>query len=148
MMNSVVLFSLVAAGLGLALWGLYLMIWGMASRRWPSTEGKVIESEIRDYHEPSNYGYTFHVKYRFSARGTTQVGTRLQFGLGSYLTKEVAEQLAERYAVGSRIPVFYHPTKDAAVLERGFTRPTYFLLVAGLFVAVVGGLMASGHGGR
>jgi hypothetical protein len=141
--NAMIHFCLLAASVGLSLWGLSLMIWGMASRHWPCTQGEIIESEIRDYNEPSNYGYTFHVKYRFSAHGTTHVGTRIQYGLGSYLTKEAADALAERFAVGALIPVYHHPTMVAAVLERGFTRPTFFLLGVGLFLSLV-----VGYGGR
>lgn|GEM_PF-1608462 len=141
-MDSVAFLFLVAAGLVLV--ALYPMMRGLATHRWPSTEGEVVESEVRDYNERSGYCCTFHVKYRFVAHGGTHVGTRLRFGLGSYLTQEAAEALAERYAVGNRITVFHHPTKGTAVLEKGFTQGSFFLLFTGLFLASVGVMVAMG----
>lgn len=144
-MDSVAYCFLVVAGLVLV--ALYPMMRSLAAHRWPSTEGEIVESEVRDYNERSGYCCTFHVKYRFVAHGNTHFGTRRRFGMGTYLTKEAAEALAERYAVGNRITVFYHPTKGTAVLEKGFTQASFFLLSIGLFLASVGFMVAMGKAG-
>ncbi len=142
MQSYLVISSLIVAGFGIALWGVYLMFQGMVTHRWPSTQGEIIESGIRDYNEPDNYGYTFHAKYRFCAHGAMHTGTRIQFGLRSFLNKETADLLAKRYPMGASVTVFHHPKKSIAVLEKGFSPPTYFLLLLGFFVAAISGCIA------
>lgn len=140
--------SIIAAGVGVLLWGLIFILRGMATHNWPSTTGQILESGFRDYNEPDNYGYTYHVKYQYSVQGVVHTGTRLRFGLGSYMNKETAERLIARYPVGGEVTVFHHPHKALSVLEKGFTSPTYFLLMVGGFVALAGVWMLSTQAGH
>jgi hypothetical protein len=124
----------VAAGLGVVGLSIRNALIAIASRRWLTTEGVVLASELQRSEEKSGT-YTSQVSYRYSVDGKDYVAERARFGDHIGLGWSApARRIVGRYPKGARVRVHYDPDKPAdAVLEPGMT--AYFV---GEFVIGVG----------
>lgn len=130
-------------GLGGVFGILYAVFDGLRSRRsanWPSTSGRVIESELRAYKERSRgisdrrdrRGTTMHLRYEYTVGGRRFVGHRAR-----WVDVQVGDGMGEMIAahpVGRAVTVYYDPAAPQnAVLEPGAA-------VAGSFSMILGSL--------
>ena len=118
-----------------------------ASTEWPTTDGKVIESEVERHH--SNDGDTTYkamVIYQYSLDGANFESDRVWFG-GGYSTSDrsAMQAVVREYPVGKKVTVHYSPdSPDEAVLQPGAFFSSYLLFGIGLTFAVIGSLMLLG----
>ena len=76
-----------------------------ASRRWPSTEGRIVRAFVLvDHSSDEGEGYTATVKYDYDVGGMTYRGTRLRFGQTGSWNRPQAERVIARYVVGAGRP--------------------------------------------
>jgi hypothetical protein len=134
----------VAIGLffmALMLTGLWLCI---ASRRWPTTEGEILESTP----EPDESGFRPRVKYRYGVAGRDYESQNIAYhgGTGS---RDAAQAVCSRYPPGSRVRVHFHPWRPGwAVLEPGIKLHVILclaLLVPPLMVLIGVALVVQRH---
>jgi len=98
------------------------------SRGWPSANGVITRSEVRD--DADNDGYVWvapYVEYSYEVEGRGFTANTLQFGFKTerFATPEEAQERANRFPTGSNVSVWYHPKKPSiCVLERKIQRGT------------------------
>jgi len=118
-----------------------------ASNEWPSTDGKVIESELERHR--GNEGETMYkalVVYEYSLDGGEFESDRVWFG-GGYSTSDRSEMQAvvKEYPVGKNVTVYYSPDDPGeAVLKPGAYFSSYLLFGGGLIFFTIGSLMLLG----
>ncbi len=136
------LFALIGAGL---LAGYY---WGrkkaQASLSWPHTQGKVLESYVRqdtreDFEDNTTTVVYFpEVRYGYTVNGEEYVGRQISFGgVPGGTRPSLAQKVVDRYPEGAEVTVYYNPDKPSeAVLEHG--APSSALLVIGGILLALG----------
>ena len=109
-----------------------------ASLDWPSTDGKVVRSQVVNKGGERGGGLTFlpDIEYQY------QVKARRYKGKNVFLSYDVAtgdrsraEQRCAQYPVGREISVYYNPDNPAdSCLERQADAPGYIHIIAGAFM--------------
>lgn len=135
-----VLVGAVFAGIGIH--GLAL---GLASRNWPSTEGRIIQSKVERRTSGSGTdrrsAYYALVTYEFTIGGATYKGDRVasaDIGRGK---SAYAGCMVKRYPKGSSVTVYYMPEKPSrCLLEPGLQGQSFILPSVGLLVLLLGGV--------
>ena len=138
---------------------------GWRSSGWPQVQGTVIESSVAsretrtdtrrvgkenrpvDERMTTHRGTVFYpeIKYRYEVAGRACEGTRIMISEGiDSADPAIAKALAEKYAVGTSVPVFYNPYDvTVAVLQPGISEGATAQVVIGLaFSLMFGGLFA------
>lgn len=159
-------FVLLAAGYGLRERKEYQT--GLATRRWPKTQGTVLESKVRHGSTRSSTGvghslgrrhghgssgthatYSFYFLYSYTVKGKEYLGHRIRVG---HFTPD-PDEMAKRYPKGSIVTVYYDPDHPReAVLEPGIMHThtvmmvTAWLLVIWLLAAMLYLLVAVPRG--
>ena len=130
----------------------YAVVDGLRSRRaaaWPSTNGRVVESEVRVSRERSQGVGDFkdrrsalgHMRYEYHVAGRRYLGHRVRW-VDVRVGSDHAQQLVSAYPVGRAVTVYYDPANpQSAVLEQGAAVAGSCSLIAGglffLAIAVV-----------
>ncbi len=123
------LLAIVLYGLGAVVLGgmVYALWYGHASRSWPTAEGRIIQSRLRQAERTGGrrgYGYSVTIRYEYEVDGRRHIGSRVGFcrlgsGSGSFVRKKMS-RLIKKYPEGATVPVHYHPSNpNKAVLETG-----------------------------
>ncbi|MBL9147324.1 MAG: DUF3592 domain-containing protein [Phycisphaerae bacterium] len=120
--------ALVALPLG------YTLRLSLSSRRWPSTDGTIVASEVVE----SVDSESCEIRYRYCVEGREYSGCRVHFGLPlGYRFDSGPSDVVASYRPGARTRVFYDPKCPArAVLEPGPRAFTFVLLVSAVATAV------------
>ncbi len=116
---------------------------GRQSRRWPSTTGKVLSSELREAKTNAVKGCRPFLAYEFSVDGARRRSTSIGYYVGG-LERKWAEGLLVGRQEGSDIRVYYHPwMSPVAVVEPGVQQLWAWLALAviGAFVALNAGVV-------
>lgn len=120
-------------------------VWhGLASRRWHSTTGRVLERGIEPgSHRQRDSG--LEIRYAYVVAGREHVGRRYDYGgraAGS--TKRLVAALLA-HDPGQEITVYYDPRKPSrSVLRRGATWGTYARLGVGVVLSGLAGSVVIG----
>lgn len=121
-----------------ALLGVRLIARGVASRSWPTAEGSVLGAAVE--REPASVGpggRAYHlfspaVEYEYEVRGERYSCSTVSAADMSTTNAARAERIAERYAPGSRVTVYYNPRRPGqAVLEPGAAAGAWLPLLVG-----------------
>ncbi len=147
------------AGVVLTIIGAVIVMKAKASANWPSTEGKIVISEVKEEvqtikHSPSRTGsdrsrlrtrtatnimYVPHVVYEYAVDETKYTSNRVKFGQLSSSDYNDAAAVVARYPIGDIVAVQYDPAEPTeAVLEAGAGGSSFFVLIFG-----IAGLVAS-----
>lgn len=140
-----------ALGVGVTWYGLNNCRLAIASRRWPASPGRVLNSFIQEkttHYENRGWvtEYQARVEYEFFVGGQRFAGTRIHFGVPS--ASEVlahARALVDYYFVGREIDVFHDPRKPSqCTLECTMAwLGMLAMTVTGLAAAAFGALMVA-----
>jgi len=138
------------------------LVWTIArSSRWPSTDGVILKSVLREiyrpYQRPPNESierieYEASIEYEYHAEGVRYTSTRILAGVPNVLPREQdARAWVERFPEGQHTQVYYDPKNPstACLIHGGvFSPAAYAILVffIVLAIALVGGavLLISG----
>ncbi len=118
-----------------------------ASTDWPTTDGKVIESELERHRD--NEGETMYkalVVYEYTLDGGEFESDRVWFG-GGYSTSDRSDMqsVVREYSVGKKVTVYYSPDDPSeSVPQPGAFFSSYLLFGIGLIFLAVGSLMVVG----
>ncbi|EDL57734.1 DUF3592 domain-containing protein [Gimesia maris] len=126
--------------------GLPLLEQARASTSWPVTTGEVLKSEVKS-HRSSNSNsstYSAHVVYHYQIEGKNFEAQTVWFGSDiSTSDRSLAQNTVKKYPVKQSVNVYYDPLHpEAAVLEPGVFKTTWFYYLFGWFFLGVGILMA------
>ncbi len=126
----------IVLGLGSGAYLLWSLIRQHASKRWATTRGEILESNI----EEDSDGWAPHVRYAYDVERKHYVNDRLYFHLSNRSTERDARKHLSPYPVGKTVTVYYNPRKpEEAVLDRQMPLwlPLFWLFFAS-FMLVVG----------
>ncbi|HSY53977.1 MAG TPA: DUF3592 domain-containing protein [Opitutaceae bacterium] len=131
-------------GAGVAVYGIGEVKKARATMNWPSTQGRVIRSEIVRYpaskiDQPDTYGPA--VEYEYVSNGRKLTGNNISFGVtgASESNHGFADDYVAKYPAGKAINVFFDPANpQESVLERGASGKTYISLGIGLIFVITG----------
>lgn len=97
---------------------------------YPSTQGTITHSEIHKERRNKSTDYTFMVRYTYQVGGQSYTGSRYCYGGSTYMVLGLAEDLKQRFPVGSHPPVYYNPkAPQDAVLLTGPQSPDLLALL-------------------
>jgi len=130
----------------------------IATRDWPSTQARIVESEVQ--YRPQNRGgkYVPRIKYEYRVDGVAHEGSKIwTTDIGGGVAW--ASEIARAYPVGATQRVVYSPNNPAEVLAQSGPSPgSYEGLATSLALTVIGtgmlwlawreragGQMRSGH---
>ncbi|QDV19004.1 hypothetical protein Pan153_36650 [Gimesia panareensis] len=100
------------------------------SANWPQTEAEITQSEVKTGQNRAKPAWTPVVSYRYSVDGKNYTSSDIAFRSFETPIPSHAEEVVEKYPVGSKHPVFYSPEDHSkAVLEKG----TNWLVILALF---------------
>ena len=137
--------ALLALGAGSIYWGGLLYRQAEASQSWPSVDGLIVWSEIKENHDRVNvltYDAAVEFAYKVDGKRYTSKHTR------NSSSSEVRE-VVNRYPAGKPVKVFYDPQRpDFGVLEPGVNADNYVVFVAGFAFLLAGLVMAVATGYR
>lgn len=129
--------------LGTVVWALSIQLKISASRRWASTPGRVITSELATRSATSG-GSTFRayypkVVYEYQVGGQLYTGDRIMFGkFPGHSRPDMAMRKLAQYPLHSTGVVFYDPAIPAeSVLERSASNLKTLWLAAGLLLLLI-----------
>lgn len=124
----------IVSGLAITAWGVHIMLAARKTQQWPAVEGKIERSvegsETEDLLPDIEFSYpvdgeTFH--------------RSLEFPAGTMPTPEFNSSYLKKYPPGSKVQVYYDPSKPAqATLEPGMASGDWMVLAAGLITAIIG----------
>jgi hypothetical protein len=121
------------AGVGICLFGAYRWQQFNAMAAWPSTQGKVLRSQLR----ASDGLKSADVEYEYRVIGTRYVSTHRSAGISDSDTN--ADDIVTVYPVGESVTVFYNPENpQEAMLERGNNVLALALIGAGAVDIMMG----------
>lgn len=137
---------LTVLGAAVSLGGLRLLFHAWATEQWPTTEGRVLESEVAGTTDAEGDGmFSARLRYEYQVAGTTHVGQDIGVVSGVATNRQgPARRAVRRYPRGSRCRVYYDPQNPArALLEPGAPWYLYLLPVVGAVMLAIGiaGLM-------
>ena len=136
--------AMFAAGIFLMAWGVYEIKGSNESRNWPSTQGTISSSYIReqtrrDSKRHTSITYFPRVLYQYKVDGRHYTSHRIEFGGESGGMKRMAKKVVDRYPSGKKVTVYYNPQDPKyGVLEAGFTWSSLIVFLAGIVFFGVG----------
>jgi len=138
----------ISIGAGVTFFGTQSLVKAKDSLDWPSTQGKVIKSEVKSHHSSgsgSSSSTTYHanILYEFSVEKTIFSGTRVAYGDYGSSNSSHARGIVSRYPKGKIVNVYYMAEKpEECLLEPGLKLQSWFLPGFGLIFLIVGCVMA------
>ncbi len=134
---------LVLIALGLFAWAWFSHQRGQKSLAWPLTTGMITATGVRESTSEDSDGSRSttcfpEVTYDYQVGGRNLSGSRIGVGSTSSTNQPAAALIANRYAVGSKVEVFYDPSEPAyAVLVRGTNSKLVATIAASGAIALV-----------
>ena len=123
--------ALVLAGLALLRKSLGELIRALASKRWPTAEGRILKC-VRDSYSVSEDGPPSglpDVEYSYSVDGVDHIGTRISFADLAYLGDGATAGFVKKHPRGGKVRVFYDPKNPAnSLLEPGIRVQVFTML--------------------
>ena len=117
-----------------------------ASEEWPTVEGVITYSELRSSrNSDGNELYSADVDYVYTVDGKKYSGGNIETLDGSTSSRSSVKKTLRKYAVGTKVPVYYDPEfPNTAVLEPGTSFLFGLLLKLPLAFCLVSILMVLG----
>jgi len=88
-------------------------------RKWPSTKGEIIASNVQPYSVDDETGderSCVSIGYSYAVKGKTYKGDRIGWSKKTIMPTPAALSLSARYPVGASVPVFHDPDKPGSSL--------------------------------
>jgi hypothetical protein len=116
------------------------------TKEWPTVDGTIIRSELRkSRNSEGNNMYSADVSYKYQVNGFDFTETGISSVSSRTSMKSSVKKTLKKYAVGTKVKVFYDPEfPNTSVLETGTGFLLGLLLKLPLFFCVVSVLMVFG----
>ena len=120
--------------------GLSDIITSQASKSWPTVQGFVNTSDVKETRgRQGQYYYAPIVVYRYEVDGTQHRGERIHFGDRSSSSAKKEQATAMKYDPGSAVTVHYRKSApEDSVLEVGATTDNWIVLIIGIVLGTIG----------
>ena len=116
-----------------------------ASEHWPSTEGRIVTSEVinRGGQGSDSKRHYAEVSYEFTVGGVDYKGDRIVFEYVRKGSIAQAKGIVDRYRKGKKVTVFYMPKNPKqCVLQPGFQVRGLGWPFGGLILLIIAGVIA------
>lgn len=128
----------ILAGIGMIVWGASILKNASVSSDWPSTQGEIVSSYVREDSDEDGTTYHAEVSYAYVANDQRHTNNTVSFGQYGSSNPDHAENIINRYTVGKIVTVYYDPASpETAVLEPGITWSSYLVLGLGIIFAIL-----------
>jgi len=148
----------ILVGIGICFWGYNIIKNAKASLSWPTTEGKIIKSDVKSEWITTGTGssrrrqisYFADISYEYSVEGQKYISKKVSHGQYGSSNSDRAQQIADRYPEGKIIQVYYNPDQpNKAVLEVGTIWTSYGPIgIGALFILIGWGIFSAGIKGK
>lgn len=126
----------------------YLLFKSLETKRWVSTEGKILSKEVDKGALKNNEShlYTANIKYSYNVNGKEFVSKRIFYGNWIAIsTPFSAQETVKRYKK-TNVTVYYNPNNPKeSVLEQGINRLICRILLPFIIFAIVIYLLETGE---
>ncbi|MCB8966761.1 MAG: DUF3592 domain-containing protein [Chloroflexota bacterium] len=132
----------VVVGIGISYWGWHILQNARVSLSWPTTDGQITSSYVREDRDEDGTSYFGDVTYTYAVNDVRYTSDMVNFGQygGS---RNHAQEIVDKYPEGNGVTVSYDPNDpETAVLEPGVTGGSYLVLGLGIIFVVFPLLMA------
>lgn len=134
---SIILGLFVLSGLLTSLWGAHIIVRARRTLQWPSVEGRIEESLVRNSHND----LFPHIRYRYRVNNST-FEKELTFPGDVTPSEEFAQYYVDKFPAGTSIKVYYDPEKpDSSTLEPGLAQGDWLVFAIGLGMLIIGILL-------
>src|SRR5262245_51681941 len=107
-------------GLAIMAYGVYLVVKSRQARFWPTAEGKIVDSRVREVIDDGSPTYAAYILYEYYVNGARLRSDVWRLGVGSSSFAGFAKRAVAKYPIGLSVPVYYNPDKPTdAMLETG-----------------------------
>jgi uncharacterized protein DUF3592 len=118
-------------GLAIMAYGIHLVLKSRRAGLWPTAEGKIVDSRVREVIDDGSPTYAAYILYEYSVNGARLRSDVWRLGVGSSSFAGFAKRAVAKYPIGLSVPVYYDPNKPTdAMLETG--NASWAFLVFGL----------------
>ena len=118
-------------GLAIMAYGTYLVLKSRRARLWPTAEGKIIDSRVRETLDDGSTLYDAYILYEYSVNGVRLRSDVWRLGVGRSSFAGLAKRPVAKYPIGAPVTVYCNPDKPTdAMLETG--NASWAFLVFGL----------------
>ncbi len=132
----------ILVGLGSGIYLVRSLVRQHASKRWPTTMGKILESKL----DEDSDGWYPYVRYSYSIHGENYASDQLYF----YSCNQEPDEAEARtyllpYPVGKAVTIYFNPHNPAdAVLDTHVPlwRSLFWLFFTSFFLAIGAGMLA------
>jgi hypothetical protein len=131
-----------AVGIAITAFGVYRLRIVRASAKWPTVTATVVSSDVETRHRSGDatgmrtergFEYLPRIAYEYSVDGVRHQSDRITFDDLRFDNHITAKAIADRYASGSEVSVYYDPEQPGrAVLEPGLSWTAYLLPAFGV----------------
>jgi hypothetical protein len=129
---------LFALGLLAVIGTLWSQLMARRSRRWPTTDGRVIQSELVTDPDPREGGTRVEIAYVYWVGGREFKSTRVTFASAIH-TQRYKAMVLTRFPLGSQVQVHYDPSAPHTAVLSIEPSPVWLIgAVVGLFFVAFG----------
>jgi hypothetical protein len=132
---------LILVGIGLTFAGIYSIIEASKSKGWPSAEGTVSKSEVKETHWEDIVEYGVEIQYTYKVGDKHYLANRISWAFDSLaeIKKDEAEKKVSEYPQGKGVTVYYDPGNPLiAVLDTGLSLRVHIPWIIGILLLLVG----------
>lgn len=121
------------AGAGVSWWGWNILQDSRRSESWPTTDGQITYSGVRESRDDDGTTYYADVEFAYVVDDRRYTADTVSFGQYGSSNRRHAAGIVAQYPVGQEVAVYYDPAvPETAVLEPGVTWSSYMVLGIGL----------------
>lgn len=127
-------------GIALTAFGVISIQKALASKSWPTTEGKVTASDVSSERDSDGKTmYKAEVRYAYTVNGKSYESDKIKMISSSSSSSGMEQKTAGKYPVGATVKVRYNPSNPGtAVLEAGLQIVHWLLMVFGILLDLAG----------
>lgn len=130
-------------GVAVLLWGYDAYKKSQEAKDWPTTEGKVISSEVGSHRSRSGGHsttiYSAKVIFEYSVNGKAYTSKKVSFGEYGSSSRRDAQKVFDKYPATKAVIVYYNPAKpEIAILEPGKIGGLWIPFIVGAGFVIVG----------
>ena len=119
-----------AVGFGLLGYGLWSAWRSTEAASWPTTDGTVTKTELKENSDGEGTSYQVQVEYSYAVAGNNYHGSRLAFGYAGSSGREAHAEIHEKLKAAKSVTVRYDPADPASsVLSFGVHRSIQLMII-------------------
>jgi Protein of unknown function (DUF3592) len=122
-------------GLAIMASGIHLLLKSLRARYWPTAQGTILDSRVREAQDDGATVYDAHILYEYSVNGVKLRSDVWRLGVGRSSFMGFAKRAVAKYPIGAPVMVYFNPDKPTdAMLETGNASWAFFVFGLAFFL--------------